>query len=265
MNSDTRFTSAIAERYAATLVPMFFEPYARDITERARPCGARRILEIAAGTGAVTRGLAAALPDAEIHATDLNPDMVAYGATRGAPSATWSVADALALPFEDARFDLVVCQFGVMFFPDRVRAFREARRVLAPEGRWLFNVWDDLTHNDIARSVHQAVTSVFPENPPRFVERVPHGHGDPASIERDLRAAGFRDVTWEAVSARSQAPSAREAAIGICEGTPLRHEIVSRDPTGLPRAVEAAERALRDAMGDGPIDGEMRAFVFSAV
>lgn len=264
MDADIRFTGSIPERYAATLEPMFFEPYAHDLVTRARIRSPRRILEIGAGTGVVTRGLARALPDAEIQATDLNPDMVTYGASRGAPSATWSVADALALPFEDGRFDMVVSQFVVMFLPDRARAFREIRRALAPGGACLFNVWDDLLHNDIARLVHQAAGSVFPSDPPRFIERVPHGHGHPASIESDLRAAGFDEIAWEAVSARSRSPSAYEAARGVCEGTPLRHELLARDPSGLPRVVEAASNALREALGDGAIDGEMRAFVFAA-
>lgn len=266
MPSDTSFTGAIPERYAHTLEPMFFVPYARDLVARARTGAPRRVLEVAAGTGVVTRALAEALPEAEILATDLNPDMVAYGASRGGPGATWSTADALALPFEDGRFDLVVCQFGVMFFPDRARAFREVRRVLAPGGRYLFNVWDDLAHNDVARLVNEAVKSAFPEDPPRFIERVPHGHGDPAPIEAELRAAGFHEVGWEPVSARSRCPTAREAAAGLCEGTPLFHEITRRDPARLPVVVDAAARLLAASLGEGPggIDGGLRAFVFSA-
>jgi ubiquinone/menaquinone biosynthesis C-methylase UbiE len=263
--SDTRFTGSIPETYDRHLVPMFFAPYASDLAERARALGARRVLEVAAGTGVVTRALAAALPDARIEATDLNDAMVSFAASRNPlPRVRWSAADAMALPFPDRDFDLAVCQFGVMFFPDRGRAFREARRVLAPGGTYLFNVWDGIEQNDVARIVSEAAAATFPGNPPLFMQRGPHGHSDCAAIERSLRQSGFTRIACEAVVQRSRAPSARDAALGVCEGTPLRHEILDRDPRRLGEVVEAATRALRSAFGDGAIDGSMRAFVFAA-
>jgi SAM-dependent methyltransferase len=220
--TDAAFTGSIPELYERCLGPMFFAPYGEDIAARARAAGGSRVLEIAAGTGIVTRALAAGLPEAAIEATDLNDAMVAFAATRGTlPNVRWSTADALALPFADDSFDLAVCQFGVMFFPDRGQALREARRT-------------------------------------------PHGHGDPVAIERDLHAAGFTAVGHEVVTLRSRAPSARAAAVGICEGTPLRHEIVARDPQRLGEVVDAATRALEATFGSGAIDGSMRAFVFTA-
>lgn len=265
--SDKLFAGSIPETYDTYLVPLIFEAFASDLASRVAAQRPGSILETAAGSGVVTRALGPLLADdVEYVVSDLNQPMLDRAIARQEPDSriAWQQADALALPFEDERFDAVFCQFGVMFFPDRARAFREARRVLSPGGGWLFNVWDELAHNDVARLVHQAAVSAFPEDPPRFIERVPHGQGDPVGIEGDLRAAGFDEVAWEVVSARSHAPSAREAAIGVCEGTPLRHEIVKRDPARLPLVVEAAARGIRDALGDGPIDGEMRAFVFSA-
>ncbi|MGZ6124187.1 MAG: class I SAM-dependent methyltransferase [Myxococcales bacterium] len=263
--TDTQFTGAIPQTYDRYLGPMFFEPYAADIAARARALGGRRLLEVAAGSGVVTRALAAALPGAEIEATDLNEAMVSFALSRSPPSRVrWSTADAMALPFPDGRFDLAVCQFGVMFFPDRTRAFREARRVLAEGGAYLFNVWDGLEQNDVARIVSGAVMAEFPQDPPLFMQRGPHGHGDCGAIERALQESGFRRIACESVVRRSHAASAREAALGICQGTPLRHEIVARDPRRLGEVVEAATRALRLAYGDGAIDGAMRAFVFTA-
>ncbi|HET7755267.1 MAG TPA: class I SAM-dependent methyltransferase [Anaeromyxobacteraceae bacterium] len=262
--TDVQFAGSIPERYDEYLVPLFFEPYAEDLARRASELRARRVLDVAAGTGVVTQALLRAIPDAEIDATDLNPEMLARAASRvQSPRVRWSPADAMRLPFEDGRFDLVACQCAVMFFPDRAAAFREARRVLAPGGAYLVSVWDDLARNEVARIVNDAVASLFPQAPPDFMARVPHGHGDPLRIERELRAGGFAQVECEAVSRRSRAASARDAALGVCEGTPLRHEILARDPAGLPRAVESATRALRAELGDGAVDAEMRAFVFT--
>jgi SAM-dependent methyltransferase len=156
---DTQFTGSIPETYDRYLAPLFFAPYAADLARRARTLRPRRALEIAAGTGIVTRALAAALREADIIATDPNRAMLSFAASRGAAHRVrWSAADALALPVADGTFHLAVCQFGVMFFPDRVRAFREARRVLAPGGEALLSVWDDVQHNEVARAVAEAAT-----------------------------------------------------------------------------------------------------------
>ncbi len=263
--SDAAFSGYMPDLYERLLVPMLFAPYAEDMAARATAIGPQRILEIAAGTGAVTRELAAALPQAEIEATDLNPEMVSRGSQLGSgPKIRWSTADAAVLPFADARFDLVMCQFGVMFFPDRVGAFREARRVLDAGGRFLFSVWDGLENNDIPRIVSNAAAAVFPNDPPRFLSRTPYGHGDPVALERELRTAGFNSVTWEMLERRSVAPSALLAARGLSEATPLRHEILERDSTLLGSVVEKAQREIAAEFGDGSIDAPMRAFVFTA-
>src|SRR5687767_1020758 len=146
--SDTVFAGSIPELYDRCLGPFLFEPYAADLAERAAALRPRRVLETAAGTGIVTAALRRALPDAEIVATDLNPDMLRVAeAKAGSSDIVFAPADAQALPFPDGGFDLVVCQFGAMFFPDRVAAYREARRMLAPGGAFLFNVWDRLEAN----------------------------------------------------------------------------------------------------------------------
>jgi SAM-dependent methyltransferase len=178
-------------------------------------------------------------------ATDLNPPMLQRAAAVGtARPVHWLPADATRLPFDDARFDVVVCQFGVMFFPDKVRAFAEARRVLRRGGTLLFNVWDRIEDNEFADVVTQALATRYPADPPRFMARTPHGHGDPAALRADLAAAGFAAPRIETLAARSRAPSAREAAIAYCQGTPLRTEIEARDPTGLAAATETCVAAL---------------------
>ncbi|HTJ25072.1 MAG TPA: methyltransferase domain-containing protein [Candidatus Limnocylindria bacterium] len=263
--TDTAFVGSIPEQYDRFLGPLFFVPYAQDVAARARAIGPRRILEIAAGTGIVTRALADALPEAHIEATDLNEAMIALARARStAPGVRWSTADAMALPFDDARFDLAVCQFGVMFFPDRARAYREARRVLAPEGTYLLSVWDEIAHNDVAQIVSQAAATVLPDDPPQFLRRTPHGYADPAAIEGELRAAGFTRIAWERVPKRSRGITVREAALGLVEGSPLRNEIAARGRDRLPEVLEAATRALREAFGGDAVDGAMCAYVFTA-
>lgn len=262
-SSDTVFAGSIPEYYHRCLGPFLFEPYAEDLARRALVLGADRILETAAGTGIVTAALARALPEAEIVATDLNPDMLKVAESRfDSPRVTFAPADAQALPYPDGGFDLVVCQFGAMFFPDRVGAYREAKRVLKAGGALLFNVWDRLEANPASQAVADAVAALFPDDPPNFIDRVPFGYHDKARIEADLRSAGFAEIESETVAKRSRG-SAGEVAPGLCQGSPLRSEIEARAPDRLEEATEAALTALVERWGD-PVDAAMSAHVFIA-
>ncbi len=264
MTSAPAFGGSIPDLYDRTLVPLWFAPFAADLAARAAALAPQRVLEVAAGTGALTRALLASVPGAEIEATDLSPEMLARAEARtGSGRVRWSIADAGRLPFPDASFELVACQFAVMFF-DRAAAFREARRVLRPGGTYLFNVWEGLDANDVARLAQEAIAALYPDDPPRFFARAPYGHADPVPIARQLRDAGFGRVEHEAVVARSRYPSAHEVAVAICEGTPMRHELVARDPAGPGAAIHAVERALAAACGDGDVDGSQGAIVFAA-
>ena len=191
--------------------------------------------------------------------------MVDHAATKPAlKRATLRQADALKLPFADADFDAVVCQFGAMFFPDRVAGYREARRVLKPGGRFLFSVWDSLQHNPMTACVVDAAAARYPQNPPRFLARTPHGHHDASVIRRELAEAGFETPTIETVTLPSRAPSAEYPAVGFCQGTPMRGEIEALDPTGLAAATEAVAAAVRAAYGSGAIEAPMQAVVVTA-
>jgi len=263
IGSDTVFAGSIPELYDRCLGPFLFEPYAADLAGRAAALAPRRILETAAGTGIVTAALARALPEAEIVATDLNPDMLRIAAAK-APSGrlSFAPADAQALPFPDGAFDLVICQFGAMFFPDRIAAYREALRVLAPGGAFLFNVWDRLDSNPASEAVAEAVAALFPDDPPGFLTRVPFGYHDRARIEADLRGAGFASVGIETVAKRSRG-AAHDVAPGLCQGSPLRSEIEARAPGRLGEATRSAVKALVRRYGD-PIDAAMSAHVIVA-
>jgi len=262
---DRDFAGSIPALYERLLVPLIFAPYAQDLARRARGFGPARVLELAAGTGVVTRALAEALPaSTEIVATDLNPAMLAEAQRHPIGRAVaWRPADALELPFEDASFDLVLCQFGVMFFPDRARGHAEARRVLRPGGRWLFNTWDALGENEFADEVTRALARWRPEASLGFLARTPHGYHERARIQADLAAAGFTGASIEVRSARSVADAARVPAIAYCQGTPLRNEIEALGPEALAEATEVAATALARRFGPGPVDGRIQALVVS--
>ena len=265
-NNDTIFAGSVPALYDRYLGPLLFEPFAWDLVMRMADLGAGRVLETAAGTGIVTQVLAERLPPGvRIVATDLNQAMVDHAA--GRPSlrqVELRQADALALPFPDAGFEAVVCQFGAMFFPDRIAGYREARRVLKPGGRFFFSVWDSLQHNPMTACVVDAMAVRYPRNPPRFLARTPHGHHDVDVIRREVIAAGFDQPTIEKVTLPSRAPSALDVATGFCQGTPMRGEIEAMDPSGLADATEAAEAALRSTYGTGPIEAPMQAVVVVA-
>jgi SAM-dependent methyltransferase len=263
-DTDKVFGGSIPKLYETHLVPLIFEPYATDLKERIERRRASRLLEVAAGTGVVTRALATVLDrGVSIVATDLNQAMLDEAAAVGtARPVEWRQADAMALPFRDGEFDTVVCQFGAMFFPDKSKAFSEARRVLRPGGTFIFNVWDRISENEFADTVTAALESVFPKDPPRFLARTPHGYYDLRTIERDLAVAGFqRSPQIVTLAARSRAQSPRMPAIAYCQGTPLRNEIEARDASRLTEATEVAAKAMAQRFGTGAVDGKIQAHI----
>jgi SAM-dependent methyltransferase len=261
---DRGFAGSIPEIYDNYLVPLIFEPYAADIAQRLRARSVTRVLEIAAGTGVVTRAMASALPEtASIVATDLNQAMVDHAMAVGTARAVeWRQADAMQLPFPDASFDAVVCQFGAMFFPDKAKAFAETRRVLRRGGVLIFNVWDRIEENEFADAVTTALVPLFPTDPPRFLARTPHGYHDTAVVARDLASAGFAaPPAIETVEAVSRADSARVPAVAFCQGTPLRSEIEARDASRLGEATDVATEAVARCFGRAAIASKMQAHV----
>jgi len=268
LETDKVFTGSVPENYDRYMVPLIFAPFAADLARRVASLSPGAVLEIAAGTGVVTRALAPKLPaTARYVVTDLNQPMLDYAASRQDPDSriTWRQADALALPFEDAAFDLVCCQFGAMFFPDRPRAYREARRVLKRGGRFLFSVWDRIEENVFADEVTNALARMFPHDPPRFLARTPHGYHDAALIRRELEEAGFAGVAIETRAEQSRAASPRVAAVAYCQGTPLRGEIEARAAGTLEAATDRAAAAITERHGTGAVAAKIQAHVITAV
>jgi SAM-dependent methyltransferase len=259
-DTDRLWVDSMPAAYERWLVPTVFQPFAVQLTRRVSALRPGRVLELAAGTGVLTRELLAA--SAEVTATDLNAAMVELG-SRQVPGAQWRQADAMDLPFPDERFDLVACQFGVMFFPHKPTAFAEARRVLVPGGTVLMNTWGTLDAHAFQAALVAGLEHAFPEDPPTFMVNVPHGYADIDIVAADLRAAGLRCVSIEPVTLEGHAGSAADLAAGYCTGTPLRAEIEARGDLATTTAVVAREMEAR--LGNGPVSGTMTAHLIEAI
>jgi len=258
---DRLWVGSMPEAYERWLAPSVFRPFAQDLARRAARLAPRKVLEIAAGTGVLTRELITALPAAHVTATDLNAAMVEFG-SRESPGAEWRQADALDLPFRDNQFDLVACQFGVMFFPDKPAAFAEVRRVLAPGGALLLTTWGDVGMNGFAGPLVAGLKRVYPDDLPAFVTAVPHGYFDLDRVIADLAAGGMGDISAEVVTLDGHADSAADVAAGFCAGTPLRMEMAARGDLETGTKAVAAEMTAR--LGDGPVTVAMTAYVVEA-
>lgn len=249
------------ETYDRCLGPALFAPFAAELAGRAATLGPRRVLELAAGTGIATAALARALPAADITATDLNPAMVSWGSAQ-VSGPTWLRADAQSLEFADGSFELVVCQFGVMFFPDKVAAFAEAARVLRPGGRMIFTVWDVVAASPFAAALVDSVAATLPTNPPSFVVRIPHGYASPDQIRRDVEAGGLQIDTIDRLVLFGRAPSAHVLAEGFCLGTPLRFALDRRGP--LEKLTRSVGDEMAARLGDGAVAGDLAAYLVTA-
>jgi ubiquinone/menaquinone biosynthesis C-methylase UbiE len=263
---DKVFAGNIPGFYDTYMVPLIFQVYAEDLAGRVADCSPQSVLETAAGSGVVTRALAGRLgPDKRYVVTDLNQPMLDHAKAHQGDDGgiEWRQADALKLPFDDGSFDSVVCQFGAMFFPDKVAGFAEAKRVLRKGGRFVFNVWDKIEENEFADIVTQAAGEVFSDDPPLFLARTPHGYHDMDAIRADMQAAGFDDISIETITAISSAPTPQHAAFAYCQGTPLRNEIEDRDADLLEEVTKRAGQAIAVRFGDGAVEGKIQAHVIT--
>ena len=262
---ELRFTGSVPANYDQLMVPLIFQPYADELARRAAAMKPRRILETAAGTGVVTEALTKLLSDAQIIATDLNEPMLEVAAQRiHSDKVCFVTANAQELPFDGDGFDLVICQFGAMFFPEKVLAHRQAYRLLHNDGHYLLAIWDRIEKNALSDATQRVLIELFPEDPPLFLCQGPFGYSDPAQIERDLREAGFEKIEIDTVGLTSRSASAYDAASALCYGTPMSVELEDREPGSLDRAFEAVERALRDFEGPNGLEAPMSAHIVTA-
>ena len=261
------FVGSIPENYDRYLGPVLFEPYAKDLAERVNGPEDGSLLEVACGTGIVTRRLRERLsPRVKIVATDLNEAMIKFAARkfRADENIEWKPADALDLPFEDQTFDAVVCQFGLMFFPDKQQGVNEAFRVLKPNGRFIFSVWDDIEHVDLAKAAETVIKQFFPEYPPDFYD-IPFSFHEQDKLRLVLTTAGFREIEIDVVPFPCVSASARDAAHGLIHGNPVISAINERDPAKAPEIEAALAEEIAAQFGAAPVAASMQAIVCSAV
>jgi SAM-dependent methyltransferase len=264
---DTRFSGSVPVNYDRYLVPLLFQPYAELLADRARDWKPRRILETAAGTGVVTSALAAALPEAEIVATDLNQAMLDVAKQRvTSRNVAFRQADALDLPFDDGTFDLVICQFGVMFYPDKIKGGAEALRMLRDGGRYLFAVWNRIERNPLSKLANESLREIFPDDPPQFMVRGPFSYHEPDWITRDLHAAGFGEVDIETVELASRSGSAEDGARGLVYGSPMGVELeeYGRGTDVLDRVFTKVSEAARCYESQNGFEAPMSAHIVTA-
>ena len=265
-DENTKFSGSIPAAYDRYLGPLLFQPYAEDLAVRLPLKRTGSILEIACGTGILTRVLRTHLPSkAKLIATDLNEPMFRQAAAKFNQSerVQWVEADACDLPFDDRKFDAVVCQFGIMFVPDKALAAREAYRVLKRNGVFLFNVWDAMKHNKLGELAHRTITSYFKKDPPTFYQ-VPFGYHNRTEIRRILKQAGFRDIKTAVIAKLGKANRAEDVAKGLVEGNPVAVAIAKRDPSLPPIIISALTDAITRRFGERDIRAPMRAIVVRA-
>ncbi len=262
---NVEFTGSIPIAYDRYLGPMLFEPYATDLADRLSSVPMAAVLEVAAGTGILTARLRRAMPPtATLTATDLNEPMLDFArAKMPGLGITWQPADAQELPFRDTSFDIVACQFGIMFVPDKARAFLEARRVLRPHGHLVFNVWLSLADNPVGRIAHDTIGRFFSSDPPTFYE-VPFGFHDESLIRQLLLAADFDVVSCHRVALEARSPSALDAARGLVTGNPILLAVTERATAPAEEIIQAVAASLAAEGGAAPFRLPMRALVVVA-
>jgi ubiquinone/menaquinone biosynthesis C-methylase UbiE len=261
------FVGDVPSNYDRYLRTVFFQGYADDLAARLPVKPDMCVLETACGTGIVTRSLLDRMRGhGRLVATDLNEAMIDHGRRHVKAELgliEWQTADATKLPFPDGSFDAVVCQFGLMFFPDKAAGIREAFRVLKPGGRYLFNVWDQMARNPIARITHETAASFFPSDPPMFYT-VPFCLHDPEPTRALLVQAGFGQIAWTHLEKTGTSPSAADAATGLIDGNPIGGQIMARRPDALGEVKRAVAARIAAELGDSPVRVPLRALVFTA-
>jgi ubiquinone/menaquinone biosynthesis C-methylase UbiE len=252
MSSITAFAGSVPANYDKYLGPLLFEPYALDIVERLKGRRLRSVLELACGTGRVTAHLVNLLDeDGKLTATDLNADMIEVAKQRvDNEKIEWLVADAQELPFDADSFDHIICQYGVMFFPDKLKAFKEAYRVLQQGGRYFFNTWDDMKFNPRTTILRKIMEEMFADEAPEFLQKGPYSFFDREEIRRLMEEAGFTEITIEVVQKQSSYNTEDDFIKGFIDGSPLSAFLINKDDKVKTELKEKVKKAMQEQAKD---------------
>jgi len=264
--STISFSGTIAKVYDEVQGPVYFEPYAIETAIRVAKLNPQNVLETACGTGRVTNHLHKVLsPHASLTATDISTDMMAIAKKKlsSEKNLSWLEADALQLPFADSTFDVVVCQFGIMFFPDKKKGLNEAFRVLKNGGTFLATTWSKLELNEIAAAGRNILKEFFDNDPPRTMN-VAFSMHNKTEIKDLFSESGFTNVQIEMVVKTSVSESAEELASALIEGSTIREFIIQKDASALPMLKQKTESAIIANCGNHPVKGKMEAIYIAA-
>jgi ubiquinone/menaquinone biosynthesis C-methylase UbiE len=261
MERNASFSGSIPDNYEKYLGPFLFEPYAVHVASLLQDKKYPAILEIACGTGRVTAHLAKDVQHDFLTATDLNADMMEVAKQIVTDkNINWQLADAMQLPFADNSFDLVVCQFGIMFFPDKLKGLQEAYRVLKPGGKLLFSTWDKLEHNPAIQEGRKIIESYFGENPPGFYN-IPFMMHDEDELQMLMKNAGFKNCKINLVKKEGISASAADLSKGMVMGSPIFLSIIEKDPALVEKIETHVEKVLAENFGDKPLKSPLAVWV----
>ena len=250
-NRTESYSGSIPEYYDRYLETLLLKPYALKIAGEVEKLKPEKVLELSAGTGILTEALINKLPETtRILATDINPDMLDLAKYKLWTNfnISWQLADATDLPYEANEFDVVLSQFGVMFYKNRHLAYRKIRQILKPGGTFIFNTWGSIYENFIIELTERALKRVFPFDTPGFLE-IPFGYHSYEQIIHDLTIAGFSTFRINTVKLTGYAVNSFEATLGLLQGTPLYTEIIGRNPSLLPMVIDELNELITEHYG----------------
>jgi len=266
MSGTSLFSGSIPQNYDKYLGPYLFEPYAIDLAGRLKSDNCKALLELACGTGRVTNHLGTILPqDGKLVATDLNSDMLEIAKSKVHDSRVeWQVVDAQELPFNNSTFDHVICQFGIMFFPDKQKAFKEAYRVLDEKGKFVFSTWGSLEENRRAGLIKDILEEIFNEEAPDFLQKGPYSFYDGDTIKSYSTNAGFKSISIVAVQKTAEYKDVNDYINGFVDGTPLSAFLQKKEDSVRQDVKKKLRQALTQEAGE-ILRSEMLAYICTAV
>ena len=247
----TGYGGGAAEIYERHMVPAIFGPWAEDLLALATPKPGERVLDVACGTGVVTRLVAQRVgPTGTVVGLDLNPGMLAVARAvppRHGAQIEWREGNVGAIPVADATFDLALCQQGLQFFPDRPAALREIRRVLAPRGRLALSVWRPMQHSSGFEALATALGRLIAPEAAAIMQG-PFALGSADELRTLVTGAGFGDVVVQPAAKTLRFPSPEEFVRRYVAATPLAAVVAKANDEARAALITEVDAALKSSV-----------------